>query len=448
MEGRRVSQHCAWAAALAICAAGTAAAQTDPGVRPGANGAGFAISGLSTNEQAFFDAGRDDFAEEEGIGDGLGPRFNLDSCGGCHSQPDMGGTSPAVNPQFDIATAFGAHNAVPPFITRNGPVREARFKTLPNGAPDGGVHALYVISQRIDSTGSAASCNILQDNFAQQQANGNVIFRIPTPVFGLGLLEEITDQTLILNLNANAGAKAARGITGRFNHNGNDGRISRFGWKAQNPTGLVFSGEAYNVEMGITNEAFQTERDETPECQFATLPNDTSNPDGATGIDTISAIEKFAFFMRFLDQPTPSTTVPGGANSIIQGRNNFVNIGCALCHTPSLTTGNATVLALRNKQANLFSDLALHNMGPGLADDIVQGEARGDEFRTAPLWGLGKRIFFLHDGRTTNLLTAIQAHASNGNARYPASEANSVVNAFNALTVQQKQDLLNFLRSL
>lgn len=448
MDGRRVSKQCAWVAAVAICAAGTAVAQSDPGVRPGAKGAGGALGGLSTNERAFFDAGRDDFEEAEGIGDGLGPRFNLDSCGGCHSQPDFGGSSPAVNPQFDIATAFGARNTVPPFITRNGPVREARFKTLPNGSPDGGVHALYVISQRIDSTGSASSCNILQDNFAQQQANGNVIFRIPTPVFGLGLIEEITDQTLILNLNANAGTKAARGITGRFNHNGNDGRISRFGWKAQNPTGLVFSGEAYNVEMGITNEAFQTERDETPECQFASLPNDTSNPDGATGIDTISAIEKFAFFMRFLDQPTPSTTVPGGANSIIQGRNNFVNIGCALCHTPSLTTGNATVPALRNKQANLFSDLALHNMGPGLADDIVQGEARGDEFRTAPLWGLGKRIFFLHDGRTTNLLTAIQAHASNGNARYQASEANSVVNAFNALTVQQKQDLLNFLRSL
>jgi CxxC motif-containing protein (DUF1111 family) len=353
-----------------------------------------------------------------------------------------------VNPQFDIATAFGARNTVPSFITRNGPVREARFKTLPNGAADGGVHALYVISQRSDSTGSANACNIVQDNFAQQVANGNIIFRIPTPVFGLGLLEEITDQTLINNLNANGGTKASRGITGRFNHNGNDGRISRFGWKGQNPTGRVFSGEAYNVEMGITNEGFQTERDETPECQFATLPNDTTNTDGATGIDTISAIEKFSFFMRFLDQPTPSTTVPGGANSITEGRNVFVNTGCALCHTPQLTTGNATVVALRNKQVNLFSDLALHNMGPGLADDVSQGEANGDEFRTAPLWGLGKRIFFLHDGRTSNLLTAIQAHGSNGNARYQSSEANAAVNAFNALTPTQKQNLLNFLRSL
>jgi CxxC motif-containing protein (DUF1111 family) len=194
--------------------------------------------------------------------------------------------------------------------------------------------------------------------------------------------------------------------------------------------------------MGITNEGFQTERDETPECQFAQLPNDVTNTDGANGIDTISAIEKFSFFMRFLDQPTASTTVPGGANSIQEGRNLFVNIGCALCHTPSMTTGNATVVALRNKQVNLFSDLAIHNMGPGLADDIAQGEARGDEFRTAPLWGLGQRIFFLHDGRTNNLIKAITAHAS------LKSEANLVVANFLLMSESQKQDLLNFLRSL
>ena len=81
-------------------------------------------------------------------------------------------------------------------------------------------------------------------------------------------------------------------------------------------------------------------------------------------------------------------------------------------------------------------------MGSGLADDVIQGNAGPDEFRTAPLWGLGQRIFFLHDGRTTDLLTAIQAHASSG------SEANGSVAAFNALTAAQKQDVLNFLRSL
>ena len=434
--------------AAAVVMTGTAYAQVDPGLRPGAASAGAPLAGLSANELVFFDAGRDDFAEAEGVGDGLGPRFNLDSCAGCHLQPDIGGSSPAVNPQVAAATAFGAHNTVPSFITANGPIREARFKTQPGGTPDGGVHSLFVVTGRADSTGSASGCNIVQENFASQQAANNVIFRTPTPVFGLGLIEEISDRTITDNVAANGPGKAALGISGRLNRNGNDGRITRFGWKAQNPTGLVFSAEAYNVEMGITNEGFQVERDETPECQFAQLPNDVTNVDGATGIDTVSAIEKFAFFMRFLAPPTPSTTVPGGANSITEGRNAFVNIGCAQCHTPALSTGQATVVALRNQSVGLFSDLALHNMGPGLADDISQGAARGDEFRTAPLWGLGKRIFFLHDGRTSNLLTAIQAHSSNGNGFYPASEANAVVNSFNAMTPTRKQDLLNFLRSL
>jgi CxxC motif-containing protein (DUF1111 family) len=104
--------------------------------------------------------------------------------------------------------------------------------------------------------------------------------------------------------------------------------------------------------------------------------------------------------------------------------------------------------ALRDKLVNLFSDLALHNMGPGLADDISQGQAAGDEFRTAPLWGLGKRIFFLHDGRTKDLLEGIQAHASVGGGRYVPSEANQVVGQFNRLNEIDKQHILNFLRAL
>ncbi len=104
--------------------------------------------------------------------------------------------------------------------------------------------------------------------------------------------------------------------------------------------------------------------------------------------------------------------------------------------------------ALRNKPVNLYSDLVLHNMGPGLADDIAQVQAGPDEFRTAPLWGLGQRLFFLHDGRTRDLVEAIQAHASAGDRRFGPSEANGVIAAYNRLGEQQKQDLLNFLRSL
>ncbi|HXY79461.1 MAG TPA: di-heme oxidoredictase family protein, partial [Candidatus Bathyarchaeia archaeon] len=155
-------------------------------------------------------------------------------------------------------------------------------------------------------------------------------------------------------------------------------------------------------------------------------------------------------FMRFLAPPTPSTVgIPGNpsAASIQDGQNVFSQVHCNLCHTPALqTSSSAFTSGLSNQSAALFSDLLVHHMGSGLADNVAQGAAGADEFRTAPLWGLGQRVFFLHDGRATpvngGLLNAIEAHASRG------SEANGVISLFNSLSNQQKQDLLNFLRSL
>ncbi len=444
---------------VAVVGAAAQFSASDPGVRGGVAGAGGPLSGLTSSQLALFNIGRDDFEEVEGLGDGLGPRFNLDSCGGCHSQPATGGSSPATNPQVTVATAFGARNTVPSFLTLNGPIREVRFKRYPDGSPDGGVHALFVISGRVDSTGDASGCTIQQPAFDRHYANGNVIFRIPTPVFGAGLIEQIPDAAVLANQSTNASGKSALGIGGRANRvrmsmtgepnsNGNDGTIARFGWKAQNKSLLLFSGEAYNVEMGITNELFQTERDETPGCQLVTTPNDVTKTDAKLGTDMISAVEKFAAFMRFSAPPEPSTTMPGGSQSIGRGRAAFTALGCALCHTPTLYTGPSTVAALSTKRANLYSDLMVHNMGPGLADEISQGSAAGDEFRTAPLWGVGQRVFFLHDGRTTDLVAAIRAHKSAGNGQYRASEANAVVDRYNAAAETTKQDLMNFLRSL
>jgi len=428
----------------------------DPGVRnDGAPGAGDPLPNLTAGQLKLFEIGKEDFAEAEGVGDGLGPRFNLDGCGSCHIAPQTGGTSPAVNPQVAAATAGGARNFVPFFITRNGPIREARLKYKPDGSRDGGVHNVFVISGRVDDTGDARKCDIRQPDFATQARNNNLIFRIPTPLFGAGLIEMIPDSEILSNQAAASSQKATLGIRGRpnrariggvsgdANRNANDGTIARFGWKAQNKSLLLFSGEAYNVEMGITNELFQTERDEAPNCQFAPTPNDTTPEDLS-----LPAIELFAGFMRFLAPPTPSPDTPGGVGSIGNGRKLFSDIGCALCHTPTLKTGNSTVEALRGKPVNLFSDLLLHQMGPGLADDIVQGEAGPDEFRTSPLWGLGKRIFFLHDGRTKDLFEAIQFHKSGPDRRFGPSEANRVVDNFNRLSEQGKQDVLNFLRSL
>jgi CxxC motif-containing protein (DUF1111 family) len=420
----------------------------DPGVRGGSADAGGPVAGLAAGDQRVFEAAREEFRKVEGIGRGLGPRFNLDNCVGCHAQPAAGGSAAAVNPQVAAATAFGARNVVPSFITLNGPARAVRFKFRPDGRRDGTVHALFVVTGRVDDTGSAQACNLKQEDFGTQVARDNVVFRIPTALFGAGLMEQVPDRVIVDNQNADALAKRVLGIAGHPNRNGHDGTIARFGWKAQNTSVLLASGEAYNVEMGITNELFPTEREDHPTCQSARAPNELSSPDLLSGAESVSAIGKFSFFSRLLAPPTPSTTTPGGGASIAKGRSLFATVGCALCHTPTLKTGDATVAALRHKDVKLFSDLLVHAMGPALADNIVQGEAGPDEFRTAPLWGLGQRIFLLHDGRTTNLLEAIDSHRSAADGKFRASEANAVIDQFNALGEPDKQHVLNFLRSL
>ncbi|MGC2222020.1 MAG: di-heme oxidoredictase family protein [Methylocella sp.] len=415
----------------------------DPGVRGGAPGAGTPIAGLSTLEAKYFNDGLANFVKVDGTANGLGPRFNLNECSGCHAQPAVGGTSPTANPQF-ATLLLGPNNKVPLFISPTGPITEARFKFQAVGAAghsnvaDGSVHSLFV----------TPGCSITQEDFNDQFNNGNISTRIPTPVFGGGLIENIPDGTILANQAANASAKAALGISGFPNRSGNDGTITRFGWKAQNKSLLIFSGEAYNVEMGVSNDLFPQKRDETPGCQFTNTPNDsiTASKNADPEADDI---ELFANFMNFLDQPVASTTVPGGATSITNGMAQFTAVGCAMCHQPSLATSSiAQSPALTNINAALFSDLLVHHMGPRLADGITQGLALGDEFRTAPLWGVGQRVFFLHDGRTKDLVQAILNHASAGNNQYGPSEANAVIANFSALPTSSQQDLLNFLRSL
>jgi CxxC motif-containing protein (DUF1111 family) len=430
----------------------------DPGPRAGAAAAGAPITGLSATELEYFAASKADFEEAEDVGDGLGPTMNLDSCGGCHAQPATGGSSPPVNPQVAFATKNGAKNKLPSFIHANGPVREARFVKNADGSDDGGVHALFTIAGRADI---GTACQLAQDNFAAAVSANNVIFRIPTPVFGAGLIESIPDATIIANASSNLSSKqplgiagrpniqvSGRTVTGQTNNSGNDGTVTRFGWKAQNKSLTIFSGEAYNVEMGISNELFPTERNETATCQTAPVPNDSTDTTATTTTAALTATARFALFQRLLAPPTPSADTPGGKPSITSGKQLFASAGCALCHTPTLQTGNAAVVALRFQNANLYSDLLVHDMGPGLADGVSQGTASGSEFRTAPLWGLGQRLFFLHDGRSSDLLDTIQQHSSGSARQGNASEANGVVNAFNNLSERQKQDILNFLRSL
>jgi CxxC motif-containing protein (DUF1111 family) len=442
------------------------------------NGAGRQLPKLTPDQTAFWFASLVVFGEPvtvDGSSDpstsnptirGLGPAFNADSCGACHAFPAIGGSSPFINPQVAVATAKGAQNSVPSFIALKGPVREARFVAANgDGLPRGAVHPLFSIQGRSDAP---AGCTLVQPDFQTQLQRHNVVFRIPTPTFGVGFIENTTDELLRSSFESTASRRARLGIAGHFNTNGNDQTITRFGWKAQNKSLLLFSGEAANVEMGLTNEIFSNERTVGNGCDVHQLPEDTSNivpsavlagtspGDGASLVD--SGIVNFGVFMRLNAAPsqcafdsgvdgtgaavcTPLTKSTNAA-SIANGQAQFRSVGCTLCHTETLTTGPSPFGSLDKAAYHPYSDFAVHDMGRSLADGVVQGGASGDEFRTAPLWGVGQRIFFLHDGRTSDLLEAIAAHQS------PDSEANQVIRNFNDLSEGQKQDVVNFLRSL
>jgi CxxC motif-containing protein (DUF1111 family) len=177
-------------------------------------------------------------------------------------------------------------------------------------------------------------------------------------------------------------------------------------------------------------------------------PEDTSNPAATPDSAVLDDVSAFANFMRFLAPPPPGGVVLNGATvsstTIATGSGLFVSTGCATCHNPTVGTTQKSNFtgSLSLAPVNAYSDFEIHNMGSELADNVSQGNAGGDQFRTAPLWGLGQRIFLLHDGRTNNLLTAIQDHASHG------SEASTVEQQFFELNSTQQQDILDFLRSL
>lgn len=400
---------------------------------------------------------------------GMGPVFNADQCFTCHSQPTIGGSALRENAAFEVAHRLGANNTVPSFEERNGAFREVRFKFGRNGARDGGVHSLFTVAGRSDVP---ASCRVEQPNFEKEMRERNLAFRIPLQLFGLGLIEAIQDSAIRENMRANREQKRALGIDGRAHINPNTGTISRFGWKAQNASLTVFAGEAYNVEMGISNDLFPTTRNEDPECNKAYEPFDvprTGDADYNNPLKIMPAWLMFTEFMRFVDAPQPAPMSASAA----RGKQLFQEVGCAFCHTPSMKTPGtanpsgqwdqvgAKTVALRGQTVNLYSDLLIHHMGATLADNVVQGDAGPDEFRTTPLWGLGQRIYFLHDGRTSDLMTAIQDHFSfpgfdggdnpskdRDSGKYGFSEANATVSKFNRMNEADRQSILDFLRTL
>ena len=470
----------------------------DPGPRPNpATAIPNPVPGLNNNEVALFNESLLRVSELEGTCDtcvqqpqgglpsdpdpnnpfsplqlinsaGMGPVFNADQCFTCHFQPTIGGTATKHNPAQVIAHRLGGTNVVPSFEEPDGAFREVRFKFNRDGSRDGGVHSLFTVKGREDAPG----CKLEQPDFEKEVAKRNVAYRIPLQLFGLGLIEAIQDRDIKANMKADQEIKRALGIAGHPNIVANNGTISRLGWKAQNASLTMFAGEAYNVEMGISNDLFPISRSEEPNCNLAYEAFDIPRTDDDrynNPLKMMPAWLMFTEFMRFVDAPQPARQTQHTAH----GKELFNKVGCALCHTPAFKTpgvadpkspaqeiGPATI-ALRGKQVNLYSDLLVHHMGATLADNVVQGNAGPDEFRTTPLWGLGQRLFFLHDGRTSDLSVAIRDHASQrfsdggdnpskdrDSFRYGPSEANAVVERFESLSEIDKQAILDFLRSL
>ena len=448
----------------------------DPGPRGGAPGAGKPVPGLDNDQTAIFNDGRFHVREVLATCDGCnnittgheippggdpsfdanasgaGARFDGTSCAaGCHAQPDIGGTSPATNPSFQAAHFRGAVNQVPAFETIDGPTRDVRFQFNPDGTRDGAVHPKFTVKGRTD----APDCvDIEQPDFVANQ--DNLAFRIPSPLFGGGLIELISDTDILTSHTATATDRGRLGIRGITNNNAN-GTISRFGWKAQSKSISEFASGDSNLELGKTTDLDPAPRGPADVgCNLIEQPADLVHTAASTmtGFGVLPNWQTFQMFIRLLDQPKPATF---GA-SAQRGQQIFADIGCADCHTPHMHTQagdtGSIIPQLRDTDVNLYSDLLVHDMGSRLADNIIQGNAGPDMFRTAPLWGLGQRLFFLHDGRSTTLDDAILQHFSDASAAsgrtpaYPASEANQVILNYGALDAQGQQDVLNFLRRL
>ncbi|MGE0609675.1 MAG: di-heme oxidoredictase family protein [Pirellulales bacterium] len=387
------------------------------------------LPGLTPAQLAAFNEGKVVFAAEEDAADGLGPVFTENSCGACHIAPALGGASGRRVTRIG-ATINGEFN---PLAELGGSLLQDR------GIGDGvGVNGPYSFVGEV----------------IPPQAE-LVAQRRTTALFGLGLVEAVTDQTLLdlarfqsVNSPGTAGLPhiVANLATGQP-------AVGRFGWKAQHATLFDFSGDAYVNEMGITTPLFPFEN--APQGNVAALaanplplgvPNEPDNDD----------LERFATFMRFL-APPPRGEIPGGTvlmnagfqaadgrnrrqaqGEVLSGRQIFHRIGCAACHVPALKTGDHSVAALRNKVFFVWSDFLLHDMGQ-LGDGMVQGQATGRLMRTAPLWGLRAQPSLLHDGRADSAEEAILEH--DGQAA-PSRDA------FIALPASAKTVLLDFLNSL
>lgn len=389
--------------------------------------------------------------------DGLGPLFNTNACQNCHIKDGRGhppepGDSNAVSMLVRLSIPDSA--AYAEVIKRNGVVPEPTYggqlqdMAVPGIAPEGKVRVEYdplTIRFRDGMTVELRqpTLRITQLGYGPMHPYTHASARIAPPMIGLGLLEAIPEAAILAN--ADPDDKNDNGISGRPNWVWDDAQqkvvMGRFGWKAGQPTLNQQNAHAFAGDMGLTTR-LKTTDDCTPaqtDCRNA--PNG-NGPDGEPEVsDNI---------LRLVEFYTRNLAVPARRNvddpQVLAGKNLFFKAGCQQCHTPQFTTRtDAAEPELANQVIRPYSDLLLHDMGEGLADNRTEFQASGREWRTPPLWGLGLtetvsgHTQLLHDGRARNVMEAILWHGGEAQA------AQRQVLAFDA---DQRAALLAFLNSL
>ncbi|VVO93985.1 di-heme oxidoredictase family protein [Pseudomonas fluorescens] len=389
--------------------------------------------------------------------DGLGPLFNTNACQGCHIKDGRGhppepddANAVSMLVRLSIPDAPAYAKVIEQLGVVPEPVYGGQFQDMavPGVAPEGKVRVDYTPVKVSFKDGTEVelrkpSLNITQLNYGPMHPDTRFSARVAPPMIGLGLLEAIPEEAILAN--AEAQAKAKEGIAGRPNRVWDDVQqktvLGRFGWKAGQPNLNQQNVHAFSGDMGLTTRLrpFDDCTDAQTDCKQA--PNG-NGPDGEPEVSD-NILRLVLFYSRNLAVPARRDV---SAPEVLAGKNLFYQAGCQSCHTPKYTTAaNAAEPELANQVIRPYSDLLLHDMGDGLADNRSEFQASGRDWRTPPLWGIGLtqavsgHTQFLHDGRARNLLEAVLWHGGE------ASAARQQVLSFNA---EQRAALLAFLNSL
>ncbi len=356
--------------------------------------------------------------------DGLGPLFNRVSCAGCHTFDGRG--RPPENPG-DPMDSMLVRLSIPGKTEHGGPMPHPAYGTqlsdraIQGVTPEGRAIVTYEDVPGVYGDGTAYSLRRPAISFADL-AYGSLdgvltSARVAPQVIGMGLLEAVPDATLLAL--ADPDDADGDGISGRVNHVWSDAhgetRIGRFGWKANAPTVLDQSADAALGDIGLTTSIFPVQNCTARQADCLAA-YDQGPAEGPEISDEFLA--KLVIYMQTLAVPRQrNETNP----QVIRGEAVFRDAGCAACHIPTLKTGaDAMLPELANQTFHPFTDLLLHDMGPGLADGRPDFEASGSEWRTPPLWGLGLieqvngHTLLLHDGRARGFEEAILWHDGEG----------------------------------